>query len=159
MEYLIAKYIHIVSSSLLFGTGLGSAFYKWRADRAGDTASIAFTNRNVVTADWWFTTPSIIIQPLSGIAMILLAGFAWTSPWLLASIALYVIAGACWVPVVKLQVQMRDIADRALAEGTELSSQYTIKARQWFWLGIPAFAAIMVVFYLMIAKPTLTLPF
>ncbi len=159
MEYLIAKYIHIVSSTLLFGTGLGSAFYKWRADKSGDIPSIAFTNRNVVVADWWFTTPSIIVQPLSGIAMILLAGFAWTSPWLLASVGLYLVAGACWIPVVKLQMQMRDISDRALTDGTELSSEYAVKVRQWFWLGVPAFTAIMVVFYMMVARPTLALPF
>src|SRR3990172_9583678 len=96
MDYLLLKSIHILSSTLLFGTGLGSAFYKWRADRDGDLGAVVFASKNIVLADWFFTTPAIIVQPVTGLWMAFDAGYPLTSLWIIASIALYVLAGACW---------------------------------------------------------------
>ena len=98
MLYLSLKTLHILSMLLLFGTGLGSAFYKWMADRSGNLAHIAVTNRHVVLADWLFTTPTVIFQPISGLAMASLAGYSLRSDWIAISLALYVFAGACWLP-------------------------------------------------------------
>lgn len=114
MDYLTWKTLHILSMVLLFGTGLGSAFYKWMADRSGSVAHIAATNRHVVWADWLFTTPTVIFQPLSGLWMAHLAGWPWASGWIAASLALYALAGACWLPVVWLQIRMRRLAEEAL---------------------------------------------
>lgn len=152
MEYLLLKWLHIISSTILFGTGIGSAFYKFIADREGDINHIARTNRHVVLADWFFTTPTIILQPLSGFAMVYLAGYSLFDTWLLISILLYLLAGACWLPVVVLQIRMRDMAQTAENESKELPALYYTYARYWFWLGVPAFAALVGVFYLMVFK-------
>lgn len=153
MEYLLIKVFHILSATLLFGTGLGSAFYKWMADRSGDLHSIANTNRTVVTADWLFTTPTVIIQPVSGLWLASLTGVPLDQPWLVATIVLYVIAGGCWLPVVWLQIRMRDLANEALMQQQPLNERYYRYARIWFWLGVPAFIAMVIIFFLMVFKP------
>jgi uncharacterized membrane protein len=154
MEYLTVKWLHILSATLLFGTGLGSAFYKFMTDRSGNLPAIAQTNRLVVLADWLFTTPTIILQPVTGVWMVLLAGIPLTRGWLLAAIALYVLAGLCWLPVVYLQIRMRDMADIAVERNQPLGSAYAHLALRWFWLGVPAFVSLLVVYYLMVFKPT-----
>ncbi len=155
MTYLILKYFHIISAILLFGTGLGSAFYKWMSDRSGNINHIAMTNKNVVLADWLFTTPTVIFQPLSGIWMASLVGLPLTTPWILFSLILYVIAGACWLPVVYLQIKMQKMANHALENNKELPKQYWKYAKLWFFLGMPAFIAMVLVVLLMTLKPTL----
>lgn len=154
MEYLVVKWLHIVSSTLLFGTGLGSAFYMFFASLTRDARVIATVVRYVVIADYAFTTPTIIIQPLTGLYLIHLAGFPLTSKWIVVSFALYFLAGACWLPVVWMQIKMRDMAAAANANGTELPQRYWTFLRWWVALGIVAFFALVVVFYLMVAKPS-----
>ena len=151
--YALVKTLHILSATLLFGTGLGSAFYMWRADRSRDPAAIAFAARNVVIADWLFTLPAIVIQPLSGFWLAWYLGMGLTEPWLLWSFGLYLLAGACWLPVVWLQIQMRDMAATALALGAGLPGRYHRFMTIWFVLGWPAFLAVIAIFYLMVARP------
>lgn len=153
MEYIVIKWLHIVSSTFLFGTGVGSAFYKYVIDRSGDVRAIAQVSRWVVVADWIFTTPTVIFQPLSGLYLASLLGLPLTTPWLALSLILYTLAGACWLPVVMLQIRMRDIAQQALHEAKPLPALYWRYARIWFWLGVPAFSMLAGVFYLMVAKP------
>ncbi len=153
MEYVIVKWLHILSSTLLFGTGLGSAFYMFFASRTGDPRTIAVVVRYVVIADWAFTTPTIIIQPLTGFYLVQLAGFPVTSTWIAASVALYLLAGACWLPVVWMQIRMRDMARQAAAAGGDLSARYWRFLRWWVALGVVAFLALVAVLYLMVAKP------
>jgi len=153
MSYLTIKTLHILSMVLLFGTGLGSAFYKWMADRQGDLGHIAVINRHVVLADTLFTTPTVIFQPISGLWMAHLAGWPLTTPWLAISLALYALAGLCWLPVVWLQIRMRALSDQSLAQGCQaLPPSYARLARCWFWLGVPAFGAMVLVVALMVAK-------
>ncbi len=152
MIYLIIKTLHILSMVLLFGTGLGSAWYKWMADRSGQIAHIVNTNRQVVLADWCFTTPTVIFQPISGIALAMMTGIALTTPWVVASLALYAIAGACWLPVVWLQIRMHRLARAALESGTALPPAYWRMARAWFWLGVPAFSAMALIVVLMVFR-------
>ncbi len=152
MILLSLKTIHILSAFLLFGTGLGSAFYKFSADRGGKLEHIVNTNKNVVLADWIFTTPTVIIQPITGIIMANMMNLPLTTSWILLTLILYVIAGVCWLPVVVLQIRMRDISLQALQNGTELPQQYHRYARSWFWLGVPAFLAISCVIVLMVFK-------
>jgi uncharacterized membrane protein len=153
--YLLIKWAHILSSVLMVGTGLGSAFYMFFTNRSGSVAAQAVVSKLVVRADWWFTTPTVIIQPLSGIAMVHMAGWPLTSPWLMMSMALYVLAGACWLPVVCLQLRMARLAERAHAQGTAMPDRYWRDARLWEALGYPAFVAMAVVFFLMVNKPVL----
>ena len=152
MSYLALKYLHILSMVLLFGTGLGSAFYKWMADRSRNLEHIAITNRNVVLADWIFTTPTVIFQPVSGIWLAYLAGIPLTTNWISISLALYVLAGICWIPVVWLQIRMSKLADAALETKSALNDDYWRYARLWFWLGVPAFISMVLVVFLMVFK-------
>jgi uncharacterized membrane protein len=152
VEYLIVKWLHVLSSTLLFGTGLGSAFYMFFASLTRDVKAIAVVTRYVVIADWMFTTPTIIIQPLTGAYMIHLAGFPWSSPWIVWSVALYLLAGVCWLPVVWMQIRMRDMAKQAATANAALPEQYWRFLRWWVALGVIAFFALVVVFYLMVTK-------
>lgn len=153
MEYLWLKLIHILSATILFGTGIGTASTFLFAHRTGNPHIIASTARYVVLADWMFTTSSGIIQPITGLWMMYLAGYALTSTWILGAIVGYLIAACCWFPVVYLQIKMRDIASNAAAKKSALPAQYYQYFKVWFWLGWPAFFTLMIVFYLMTFKP------
>lgn len=155
MEYQIWKWLHIVSSTLLFGTGLGTAFFMFFTNRSGDVHAIAVVTRYVVIADWLFTATTVVFQPLSGLMMMHLAGIPLTARWIWISFALYFLAGACWLPVVWIQMKLRNLAAEALAGGaTVLPTKYWKYERIWVLLGIPAFVSLVVVFYLMVAKPS-----
>jgi uncharacterized membrane protein len=154
MEYVAVKWLHVIFSTLLFGTGLGTAFFMLTTNLGGDVRSIATVSRRVVWADWLFTTPTAILQPLTGAWLVHLAGFPWTVPWILWSVVLYVVAGACWVPVVWLQMRMAVMAEQAAARGEALPPRFWRYHRIWFALGWPAFAAFLAIFWLMVAKPS-----
>jgi uncharacterized membrane protein len=151
--YLWVKWLHIVSSTVLFGTGFGIAFFFVRAQRTGNTIIIASVGRDVALADAVFTAMAVIMQPASGVALALMAGYPLSSPWLLLSIALYVLVGACWLPVVWLQIRMRDIAIEAAETSSALPPAYDKYYRWWFALGWPAFIGVLAIFYFMVAKP------
>ncbi|MDZ4395003.1 DUF2269 domain-containing protein [Cypionkella sp.] len=151
--YLTARWLHILSSTVLFGTGMGTAFQMVWAMRTGRVETIHSVASGVVIADWIFTTPAGIIQPLTGLWLIYLAGYSLIEPWLLATYALYIFAFLCWAPVVVLQLKIRDLAAGALAQGTPLSPRAQKLYRIWFALGWPAFAALVAVFWLMVNKP------
>ena len=153
MEYLIVKWLHILSSTLLFGTGIGSAFYLLFASLSGDTRAVAVVSRHVVLADWLFTTPTIVIQPLTGLYLMHLASMPLSSKWIAWSFALYFVATACWLPVVWIQIRMRRLAATAAMDDKPLPPAYWRFFRIWVLLGIPAFFAFVAVFWLMVAKP------
>ncbi len=137
------KAIHIISSTILFGTGLGTAFFKWIVDRSGSVTAIRVVSERVVLADWLFTSPAIVIQAVTGIALAWLMGFPMTHGWVAYAIALYCIAGLCWLPVVWLQMRMRALARDSDSGGRPLPSTYWTYARIWFWLGVPAFLSLI----------------
>jgi uncharacterized membrane protein len=153
--YQVLEWIHILSSTVLFGTGIGTAFQMWMAHRRGDARAIATVAANVVLADWLFTLPAGIVQPVTGFAMVFIAGFDPFESWLVVGYALYLLALGCWLPVVVLQIRARDLAADAAARGVPLPPSYHRIMRQWFALGWPAFIALIVVFWLMVSKPTL----
>lgn len=151
--YLLVKWLHIVSSVLLVGTGFGSAFYLFFANRSASLEARAVVARLVVRADLWFTTPAVIVQPATGLWLAHTAGWPLSTPWLRASLLLYALAGACWLPVLWLQLKMARDVEAALAERRLLSAQYARWQRAWEALGYPAFAAMLAVFFLMVNKP------
>ncbi len=152
-SYALLKLVHILSATLLFGTGLGSAFYLWRAHSSGEVAAIAAVSRHVVLADWLFTSPAMILQPLTGIWMMQLAGYQPTDLWLLLAFVLYGMAGVCWLPVVWLQIRVRDMAVTAQALGTPLPMRYHRYMTLWFALGWPALLAVLGAFVVMVYRP------
>jgi uncharacterized membrane protein len=150
MEYLIVKWLHVLFSTVLFGTGIGSAFYMLFTSLGRDPRAVAHVARWVVIADWVFTTPTVILQPATGLYLVHLAGLPLSSRWLAWSVVLYAIAIASWLPVVWLQLQMRNLAQAA---GSELPARYWRCLRWWIALGCIAFVAFVMVFYLMVVKP------
>ena len=153
MDYFIIKWLHILSSTILFGTGVGSAFFMFMANRSRNLSHIHFAVRHVVIADWLFTTPAVIFQLLSGLYLVHLGGYHVTDIWIMAALSFYAFAGACWIPVVWMQVKMRDMATVALANGQDLPPRYWIYDRWWIILGCLAFPAVTIVFWFMVAKP------
>jgi uncharacterized membrane protein len=153
MDYVVVKWLHVLSSTLLFGTGLGSAWYMLFANVSRDVRAIAVVSKWVVIADWLFTATTAVFQPASGFYMMHLAGYPFTSHWIAWSVALYVLAGACWLPVVWLQIRLRDMAQQAAGTDTPLPPRYWTYFRIWVALGIPAFIAFVFIFWFMVSKP------
>ena len=151
--YLLLKWIHILSSVALVGVGFGSAFYLYFTNRTRNVAAIAEVSRLVVRADYWFTTPAVIIQPVSGFAMASIAGYPLTQSWLLATYVLFVLAGLSWLPVVWLQIQMAKMAKGSAGNNTALPQTYWRYAIIWERLGMIAFPAMLIVYGLMVFKP------
>lgn len=151
--YFIAKWLHITSATVLLGTGAGTAFQLHRAYRSRDPRIAAAAARTTIVADWFFTTPAIILQPATGIVLAALTATPLTSPWLLASYALYSIALGCWIPVIFLQYRFRSLALSAMRDNRPLDSQCATVMRRWYALGWPALFSILLIYALMIARP------
>lgn len=152
MDYLLVKYLHVLSSTVLFGTGIGSAFYLLTSSLHRDPRVVAVVAGFVVIADWLFTAITVVLQPVTGFWMMHLGAMPASTPWLAWSIGLYALAVACWLPVVWLQVRMRDLARAAATQDVALPAAYWRAFRWWIALGIPAFFAFVAVFYLMVVK-------
>ena len=150
--YFTARWLHILSSTVLFGTGIGTAFQMVWAMRTGRVETVHSVASGVVVADWLFTTPAGIVQPATGLWLIHLQGWSLTEPWLLLTYALYLLAFLAWAPVVALQMRIRDLTGQALAEGLPLPARAVALYRIWFALGWPAFGALTLVFWLMVTK-------
>ncbi|CAN5543100.1 DUF2269 domain-containing protein [soil metagenome] len=153
MLYFIAKYLHVLGAIAILGTGAGIAFFMLMAHRSGDVAFIARTAATVVVADMLFTASAVVLQPLTGGVLMLLSSTAISERWLATSLALYVVAGLFWIPVIFMQTEMRDLACAAAACETALPPRYFMLFRRWFLFGIPGFSAVMAILWLMIAKP------
>jgi len=153
MEYLLLKWLHIVGAAVIFGTGLGTAFHFWITQRRENPAAIAAAARSTVLADYLFTLPAIVLQPITGLALAHLAGYPLASTWIVAAILLYVVAGACWVPVVFIQIRLRDLAEASVRGNAPLGDEFARLVRRWTLLGWPAFIAMAATIWLMIARP------
>lgn len=151
--YLFIKWAHIVSSAVLLGTGAGIAFFFVRAHRTGDARIVASVSRDVVVADAIFTAAAVVLQPVTGLAMLWISGYPFTTAWIGLSVILYFLVGCCWLPVVWLQIRMRDLAREAVAAGCALPPAYQRYYSWWFALGWPAFLGVLAIFHLMVAKP------
>ncbi len=153
MLYAWIKILHIVSAAVLFGTGLGTAFYMFYVNQQKNITLIAKATAAVVVADWFFTATSGVIQAITGFVLVYLKGYPLFSLWVLGSVVGYVIAGIFWLPVVWLQMRCRDLAFAASVNNTPLPAEYRRYFKIWWLLGIPAFIALIGVFYLMANKP------
>lgn len=153
MSYLFIKWIHIISATILFGAGIGSAFHMFMANRQGNVEEIYFATRTVVLADYFFTTPAVIIQFITGVILVHMLDYSFTDFWIAWGLGLYILAGTCWLPVVLIQIKMRDMAKLALESGEPLPELFWKMDRWWIVLGSLAFPAILIVFYLMVFKP------
>jgi uncharacterized membrane protein len=157
MLYFVLKYLHIVGAAVLLGTGSGIAFFMLMAHLSGKPAVIAGVARIVVIADFIFTATAVVVQPITGALLVLNVGYSFWDGWVIWSIVLYVLTGALWLPVVWMQMRLRDLATTAAADGKPLPAQYHRLFWLWFAFGIPAFTAVAIILWLMIAKPQIAL--
>ncbi|APG88420.1 hypothetical protein SAMCCGM7_pC1227 (plasmid) [Sinorhizobium americanum CCGM7] len=155
MLYLVLKYLHIIGASVLLGTGAGIAFFMLVAHRTGRAETIAAVARIVVLADFLFTATAVVLQPITGVALAWHVGYSLTEGWILLSILLYLITGAFWLPVVWMQMEMHRLAEAASKGGQPLPKRYHRLFHLWFAFGFPAFAAVLGIFWLMIARPAI----
>jgi uncharacterized membrane protein len=151
--YFVIKYLHVLGAIVILGTGTGIAFFMLMAHASKDAAFIARTAGVVVIADTFFTLSAVIAQPISGMELMIVQSYSIREQWILVSLALYVVAGLFWIPVVFIQAEMRDLARAAAAKGEPLPPRYFALFRRWFIFGIPGFGSVMIILWLMIAKP------
>jgi uncharacterized membrane protein len=152
MDYIALKWLHVLSSTVLFGTGIGSAYYLLVSTLGRDVHTVAAVSRYVVKADWLFTATTALFQPLSGFWMMSMADMPLATPWIAWSLGLYTLAIACWLPVVWIQLRLRDLAAEAAAMNGALPQRYWRLFAWWVGLGFAAFAAFLLIFFLMVAK-------
>ncbi|MBY3122257.1 DUF2269 domain-containing protein [Rhizobium leguminosarum] len=153
MIYFVLKFLHIIGASVLLGTGAGIAFFMLVAHRSGNAMAVAAVARIVVIADFVFTTTAVIVQPITGISLAWNVGYSLWERWIVWSIVLYLVTGAFWLPVVWMQMEMRNIAMEAAANGKPLPARYHRLFWTWFYFGFPAFAAVLAIIWLMITRP------
>ena len=153
--YFLLKYFHVLGAIVILGTGSGIAFFMLMAHRSGDTAFIARTASVVVVADALFTATAVVVQPITGALLMWQAGTLLSEPWLVGALVLYAIAGLFWIPVVFMQIEMRDLARRAVADHAPLPPRYFALYDRWFMFGFPGFGSVALILWLMIAKPAL----
>ncbi|TWH27487.1 MULTISPECIES: DUF2269 domain-containing protein [unclassified Aminobacter] len=153
MLYFFLKFLHIIGAAVLLGTGAGIAFFMLVAHRTGNPPVIAGVARIVVIADFLFTATAVVVQPITGLLLVWHLGYWLTDHWIILSIALYIITGMFWLPVVWMQMEMRRLAEAAVASGSPLPERYHFLFRLWFAFGFPAFAAVLGIFWLMIQRP------
>jgi uncharacterized membrane protein len=158
MLYFVTKYLHLIGAAVLLGTGAGIAFFQLMAHRTGHAMTIAAVARIAVLADFLFTATAVVIQPITGAALAWLDGYPLGEGWIVLSLALYLVAGAFWLPVVWMQMRMRDLAVAATRAAQPLPRQYYRLFHTWFAFGFPAFGAVLAIFWLMITRPVIDLP-
>lgn len=151
--YLLVKALHILNGAVLFGTGLGIAFFMLRSHFTASLEEKHYAARNTVLADTLFTLPAVILQPVSGLWLVRQAGYDGTEPWLVATYGLYLLAGACWLPVVWIQLRLKAMLAESLRAGAALPASYRTLFFAWFLLGWPAFLGLVAIYWLMVAKP------
>ena len=155
MLYFALKFLHVIGAAVLLGTGAGIAFFMLIAHLRGDPAVIAGVARIVVLADFVFTATAVLVQPITGLLLVWIVGYSLWDGWIVLSILLYLLTGAFWLPVVWMQMRIRDLALAAVREGQPLPRAYHRLFWSWFAFGFPAFAAVTAIFWLMIAKPSM----
>lgn len=153
-SYALVKTVHILSATVLFGTGLGIAFFFWMGGRSGDDRVALFAAKATVTADLLFTATAVVVQPLTGALLVWQGGFDPLEHWLVMTYALYALAGVCWLPVVVLQIRIRNALQRKLDGGPFDAATVGRMRAWWFTLGWPAFLGLLIVFHLMVTKPS-----
>ena len=155
--FFVIKDLHLIGAAVLLGTGAGIAFFMLLAHRSGEPAIVAGVARIVVIADLVFTATAVFAQPVTGVWLALTVGYELAEGWIVLSIGLYLLTGAFWLPVVWMQLRMRDLARAAVASGSALPAEYHRLFRWWFAFGFPAFGAVLAIFWLMITRPAFRL--
>jgi uncharacterized membrane protein len=157
MLFFVLKYLHLIGAAVLLGTGAGIAFFMLMAHLSRNPVLVAGVARIVVLADFLFTATAVLLQPITGLWLASIAGYSLAEGWIVVSIALYLVTGAFWLPVVWMQMQMRNLAQEAAQAGVALPDRYHRLSWTWFAFGFPAFAAVLAIFWPMMKRPAVPL--
>jgi uncharacterized membrane protein len=157
LYFFALQYLHIIGATVLLGTGAGIAFFMLRAHLTRDAFVIAGVARIVVTADFVFTATAVVVQPMTGYLLARFLGYPLFDGWIALSLILYAVTGAFWIPVVFMQIRIRNLAESAVREGTALPRAYHRLFWTWFAFGFPAFAAVLAILWLMTSRPMFSL--
>lgn len=155
MIYHLLLFLHVIGACVLLGTGAGIAFFMLMAHRTQNPRLIAHTAGTVILADTIFTMTAVIVQPITGYLLAREVGWSMGEGWIIAALGLYVVTGVFWLPVVWIQIQLRNLANHADQLGEPLPDRYHRLFNIWFACGSPAFAAVLGIIWLMITKPVL----
>ena len=147
------RLLHILSSALMFGVGIGAFWFMVTAARSGSPAAIAVTTRNAVRAEWFIAAPVALIQPTTGYLLMLQLGYSLHSRWFAAVVALYIFAGMCWVYLVKTELKLRDLTAHSTATG--LPAEFGRLFQRWTRLALGSFTGVLAIFWLMVFRPGL----
>lgn len=150
--YLILKLIHILAAVVVTGIGAGIAFFMFMANRSNNPQAIYITAKHVILGDWIFTTPAVITQIITGIFLMNIQGYSFSAPWFYWVIGLFSFIGVCWLPVLRIQYKLRELA-KVSVDKNQVTPEFKSLMKTWTLLGIPAFTAIMVIYWLMVFKP------
>lgn len=153
MSYELLRFLHVIGATVLLGTGAGIAFFMVISHRTQEPRLIAHVAGIVVLADTVFTATAAIFQPITGYLLIREIGYDLMEPWVVLSLVLYVFVGMFWLPVVWIQIKMRDLARQAVADNAALPARYQRLYRIWFACGFPAFFAVLAILWLMLTRP------
>ena len=153
-DYQILKFLHFLGFAFLFGTGLGTAFFMFMVGRSKNIGAIKITTKLVILADWIFTAPAVVIQPITGVLLMQQVSYSFSSAWFIAVSLLYLFVGICWLPVVYIQYRLYGIAN-SLEANQPLPTEFQFWFRIWQFLGYPAFTAMLAILFLMVSKPWL----
>lgn len=151
----LLRWLHVVGAAVLLGTGVGIACFMVMANRTGDARLIAHVAETVVIADFAFTATAVVAQPITGYLLARQIGWALTEGWVALSLALYVITGLFWLPVVWIQMRLRDLAREASSKDGLLPPVYRRLYGIWLACGFPAFISVLAILWLMLARPHL----
>jgi len=150
--YLILKLIHILAAVVVTGTGAGIAFFMFMANRSNNAQAIYITAKHVILGDWIFTTPAVITQIITGILLMNIQGYSFSAPWFYWVVGLFSFIGLCWLPVLRIQYKLRELA-KISVDSNLVTPEFKSLMKTWTLLGIPAFTAIIAIFWLMVFKP------
>lgn len=154
-SYLLLKLIHIIAAVVVAGTGAGIAFFMFMANRSNNPQAIYVTAKTVIIADWVFTTPAVIAQIVTGVMLMNMLNYSFSSTWFYWVIGLFVFIGICWLPVLVIQYRLKELAQSSL-NLNEVDPRFKKLMNLWTALGIPAFCSILIIFWLMVFKPFLS---
>lgn len=153
LSYEILRFLHVIGATVLLGTGAGIAFFMVVSHQSRNAALIAHVAGIVVLADMVFTATAALLQPVTGYLLMREVGYGLSDTWVWLSLGLYVLVGMFWLPVVWIQLQMRNLARKAAASGAPLPQRYFRLYRIWFACGFPAFFAVLAILWLMLTRP------
>lgn len=152
--YYTLLFVHYTGVILLVGNITVTAVWKVFANRTGDARIIAFGQRLVTGTDFGLTIPGIVLTMAGGYGCAVLMGYPlFEDAWLIASQALFVLAGLIWLGIlVPIQVRQARLA-RGFESGGIVSDEYRALSRRWITWGLISTVPMVAVLWLMVTKP------